>query len=326
MRELRNIEIFVEIANCQSFSKAAKNLLLTPSAVSMSMQRLEDTLGTRLITRTTRQFHLTPDGEAFLECAKQGLVKIHEALDLFNHSKGLPGGPIRISVVSMIGKNVILPALPQFMEEHPEISVELVFNDQMPDLVAEKMDLGLAYGQPEESSYITRLLCKPSTILVASPAYLARHGTPNSPSDLQSHRTIGVRLRADMPPSWTIRERLREISEVHEQLVLDVGGGLVINGSQDCAVDAAVAGLGITLMPSKSVAEHLASGELRQVLPSYDAALTGSESIYLLYPSKAHLATRVRAFIDFLVRITREEIRTGCDVDDAQWIPLASVG
>lgn len=325
MQDLRKIEIFVEVANCQSFSKAAKNLLLTPSAVSMSIQRLEETLGTRLITRTTRQFHLTPDGEVFLACAKEGLVKIHEALDLFDHRKGPPHGPIRISVVSMIGKNVILPALPQFAEEFPDISVELVFNDRMPDLVAEKMDLGLSYGRPSESSYITRQLCQPTMVLVASPSYLAKCGTPVIPEDLLSHKTIGVRLGGETAPAWTIRERLREVNDMQEPMIFNAGNGLIIGGHQDCAVDAALAGLGIALIPSKSVAGHLASGALRQVLAGFETALVGSESICLLYPSRAHLAARVRVFIDFLVRITRMDIRVEPKTNERE-LALVSFG
>src|SRR5262245_49157752 len=100
MRDLRNIVIFAEVANCKSFSKAAKNLLLTPSAVSMGIQKLESALGTRLLTRTTRQLHLTADGRAFLEHAQEGLNKIYEAIDLFEDREASPSGPLRVSIVS----------------------------------------------------------------------------------------------------------------------------------------------------------------------------------------------------------------------------------
>jgi len=307
MRELRNIQIFAEVANCQSFSKAARNLMLTPSAVSMSVQKLESALGTRLLTRTTRQLSLTSDGQVFLDHAQQGLGKIYEAIDLLCDRDGPPSGPLRISTMSSFGRSYILPALPEFMARYPDITLDLSFNDQVPDLIREKVDLGLCFGEPDNDSYVGRHLCAPPMVLVASPAYLAAHGTPLRPADLGEHKIVSVRSRDGVVPSWTIRERLSLATNAPGPTVFHPKGSLKIGESQDSAIDAALAGLGLALVLRKSARLLLKTGELVSLLPAYDIAITGGNRIFLMYPSKKYLPGRVRAFIDFLVEISARD-------------------
>ena len=248
MRELRNIEIFTEVANCQSFSKAAKNLLLTPSAVSMSIQKLESVLGTRLLTRTTRQLHLTADGQAFLQHAQEGLSKIYEAIDLFVSRDGPPSGPLRICAVSTIGRGFIMPVLPEFLAQYPDISLEFSLRDRLPDMIKEKIDVGLCYGESDHGSYVGRYLCSPPTVLVASPGYLAAHGTPSCPEDLRAHKTINVHIRDGVVPSWILRERLSLATAAREPIVIQPVSSLNIIENHESAIDAAAAGLGLALV------------------------------------------------------------------------------
>ncbi len=307
MRELRNIEIFTEVANCQSFSKAAKNLLLTPSAVSMSIQKLESVLGTRLLTRTTRQLHLTADGQAFLQHAQDGLKKIYEAIDLFVNRDGLPSGPLRICAVSTIGRGFIMPVLSEFLSQYPGISLELSLADRLPDMIKERMDLGLCYGEPDHCSYVERYLCSPPTVLVASPGYLAAHGTPSQPEDLNSHKTINVHTRDGVVPTWTLRERLSLATAAREPIVIRPVSSLSFIENHESVIDAALAGLGIALVVRKSAAAHIKAGKLAPVLSTYEVSLSEGRRVFLVYPSKRYLPARVRVFIDFLVKVSRRD-------------------
>ncbi len=311
MRELRNIEIFTEVANCQSFSKAAKNLSLTPSAVSMSIQKLESILGTRLLTRTTRQLHLTADGQTFLQHAQEGLGKIHEAIDLFVNRAGPPYGPLRISAASVIGRGFIVPVLPEFLQRYPDISLELSFSDRLPDMIKDKIDLGLCYGEPDHSSYVGRYLCSPPTVLVASPAYLSAHGTPSRPEDLPSHKTINVTMREGVASSWTLRERLSLANATREPVVIQPLSGLNIIEDHEIAIEAAVAGLGIAAVPRRSAMPHIAAGTLSALLGGYDVSVSEARRVFLMYPSKRYLPARVRALIDFLVEVSRRDAWSG---------------
>lgn len=305
MRELRNIAIFSEVASCQSFSKAAKNLQLTPSAVSMSVQKLEAALGARLLNRTTRELHLTPDGRAFLDCAEEGLSKIREAFDLFEDRKGAPRGRLRVSVISGVGRSFILPALPAFLAQNPDVSLDLSFSDQLPNLVRDRFDIGLCHGEPPDGSYVSRFICAPPMVLVASRGYLARAGAPARPDDLARHAVIDVRLRDGLDSSWTLQERITIAGSAAEPAVFTPRGGLAVLDHHDAAIDAALAGLGIALVLRQAATPHLKSGALTQVLPAHDVKLTSGSRIFLLYPSKRHLPARVRAFIDFLVELCR---------------------
>jgi DNA-binding transcriptional LysR family regulator len=314
MRELRNIVIFAEVAACQSISKAAKNLLLTPSAVSMGVQKLESALGTRLLTRTTRQLYLTADGRAFFEHAQEGLNKIYEAIDLFEDREASPSGPLRVSIVSTIGRHLILPVLTEFMTQYPAITLDISLNDQMPDLVRDRFDLGLCYGAPDESSYVGRYLCAPSTVLVASPSYLALHGRPAHPHDLSSHKIVNVRLRDGLEPSWTISERIAGAGTPSEPMTILPKSSINIIENHDSALDAAIAGLGIALVLKQSATAHLKVGSLDLLLPAYDSRLTHGSKVFLLYPTKKYLPARARAFIDFLVNVSRREDWSGAAV------------
>jgi DNA-binding transcriptional LysR family regulator len=311
MREFRNIVIFTEVANCLSISKAAKNLMLTPSAVSMGVQKLESALGTRLLTRTTRQLRLTADGRIFYEHAQVGLNKIYEAFDLFEDREATPSGPLRVSIVSSLGRHLILPALSEFTDQYPNISLDISVNDQMPDLVRGNFDLGLCYGQPDDSSFVVRYLCSPSMIPVASPGYIGIHGAPAHPAELPSHKIINVRLRDGLEPSWTIRERMASGDSPGEQVAFLPKRSLNIIENHDSALDAAMAGLGVALVLKRAAMPHLRDGSLELVLPGYDCELTHGSKVFLLYPSKKYLPARTRAFIDFLVSVSRCETWSG---------------
>jgi DNA-binding transcriptional LysR family regulator len=307
MRELRNIQIFVEVANCGSFSKAAAKLALTPSAVSISIQKLESALGTRLLTRTTRQLQLTSDGQAFFERARDGLDKLAEAVESVSDHDGPPRGALRVSVLTAIGRALIMPALPEFMARYPDIALTIDFNDEMPDLVKEKIDLGLCYGEPLDCSYVGRYLCTPSMVLVASPAYLAASGTPIRPNDLAAHGIIQSSPKDGRQVPWKLRKRMMLAPSSNRPILFQPISKLNIVDCYDSVLEAALSGLGIALAVRKSASRYLQSGQLQALLPSFEVSLHGREKVFLLYPSGKHLPSRVRAFIDFLVEISHRD-------------------
>jgi DNA-binding transcriptional LysR family regulator len=151
-------------------------------------------------------------------------------------------------------------------------------------------------------------------VLVASPAYLAAHEAPQRPADLAQHRIVSVRSRDGVPPSWTIRERLSLATTSTEPTVFHPKAGFSISENQDSAIDAALAGLGLALVLRKSAATQIKSGALVALLPTYDIAVTGGSRVFLMYPSKKYLPGRVRAFIDFLVEVSRREGWSGAPI------------
>lgn len=307
MRELRNIVIFAEVANCGSFSKAAKNLGLTPSAISMSIQKLESILGARLLNRTTRQLQLTAEGAAFLTPAQEGLNKIDEAMDLFDKSGGELGGALSISMVTAFGRSVVLPVLAEFIEQHPDIQLDLRFNDLMPDLIREHLDVGMRYGEPNEVSYTGRFLCSPALVMVASPGYLAKKGNPAVPGDLYQHDVINVRLSDGQQSPWHIGPRIDADADEHDVLEFPAKGKLTVSDHFGGLMDMARAGLGITLIQVSSAMPSLLNGDLKVVLPDYEVQSNEAGKIYILYPNRKYLPARVRAFIDFLLAVRQRD-------------------
>jgi DNA-binding transcriptional LysR family regulator len=196
-----------------------------------------------------------------------------------------------------------MPVLPEFMAKYPDISLDFTLKDRLPDLIKDKIDLGLCYGEPDHPSYVGRYLCSPPVVLVASPKYLAANGTPACPDDLNAHKIINVLLREGVVPLWTLRERLALATNSHEPVVFRPVSKLNIMESHESAIDAALAGLGVAAVMRRSAAPYLKSGELCQLLTAYDVSINDSR-VYLVYPSRKYLPSRVRAFIDFLVNVT----------------------
>jgi DNA-binding transcriptional LysR family regulator len=178
--------------------------------------------------------------------------------------------------------------------------------DRLPDLIKDKVDLGLCYGEPDHASYVGRYLCSPPIVVVASRGYLAAHGTPSCPEDLSSHKIINVLMREGVVPLWTLHERLSLAANSREPTTFQPVSKLNIMESHESAVDAALAGLGIAAVLRKSAAPYIKSGELCPLLAAYEVSINNSR-VHLVYPSRKYLPSRVRAFIDFLVNVTHRD-------------------
>ena len=283
--------VFVAAAEKKSFSAVGRSLRLSPSAVSKLVTRIEDRLGTRLLVRSTRTLELTPEGEVYLERARRILADIDEAERIVaDGARAVPRGALRINASVGFGERYILPLAPDFLALYPEIELDLTLTDGMIDIVGERTDVAIRHGPLGDSSLKARKLMVSRQAVVASPAYLARHGTPLEPADLAGHNCIRFNFRRSVD-EWTFR---RPDGSAERRAVS--GNLLVSSGSvirQFC-----LAGVGIGRIGRFHVAPDIESGALVPLLEDYNAG--DLEEVHAVFAGHDHLAARIRAFVDFL--------------------------
>lgn len=286
---------FIAVAAEGSFARAGDRLGIGRSAVSRSVQKLEGQLGVRLFLRTTRSTSMTREGELFLEGCRPGVDCILQALDEMRDLRdGPPKGHLRISATYGFGRRVIAPLLAAFRKEYPEVSLELLLDEQAPDLVAGRIDIAFRDGLLEDSQVIAKQLVPMQLVVCASPGYAQAHGLPASVEELARHACIGRRLPAGRLQRWDFRVEGNEVN-------LQPAAALVFNDA-DLALQAVVDGLGIAQLPSYQVREALRAGTVVTCLDRYAPHDRGH---YLCYLSRRQLPKRIRAFIDFSTQRVR---------------------
>ncbi len=289
MDRLDSMEAFVRVAESKSFSEAARRLNLSKSVISRQVSALESDLGARLLHRTTRNLTLTEVGAAYLERCQRILADIEEANQSVSNLQGAPRGKLRISAPVPFTTTHLAPALPDFLTRYPDMEIDLVLNDRFVNLVEEGFDLAIRIGKLDDSSLIARFLAPARIAAVASPDYLARHGTPNSPADLLQHRCLCY-SNLSSPDEWSFQTADGARSTVKVR-------GRVRANNGDVLRQAAISGLGVTVLPTFIVGADLQAGTLVPVLEDY---IPQSIGIYAIYPHARHLSPKVRAFVDFL--------------------------
>lgn len=290
MDRLAGIEAFVRVVESGSFVRAADKLQLSTSALSQRVADLEAHLGTRLLNRTTRRLSLTEPGQAFYERAVQLLADLGEAEALAGAGAVEPRGVLRLTCAHAIGVERLAPAIARFHARHPGLRFEVAVADRIVDLVEEGFDLAVRIGTVGSEQLVARRLGAMRLLLCASPAYLARRGTPRTPGDLAGHDLLTYAYSAT-PGTWTLRDAAGTPVTVRARGSLHANSGEVL-------VAAAVAGQGIVLETDFHVAAALADGRLVRVLPELDG---GGGDIYAVYPSRRHLSAKVRLFVEHLV-------------------------
>lgn len=290
---LGSIELFCLTAEHASFTAAAAAAGLTPAAVSRAVTRLEQRLGVRLFFRTTRQVRLTDDGRAYYQQCRQALSQLAEAERELSGQQLRPAGVLRISLPTPLGHCRILPLLPEFRRRHPEVSLDVQLSDRNVDLLAEGYDLAVRGRAQPDSSLVARKLCDAELVVVATPDYLARQGTPCTPADLAAHDCLQFLLpRNGQPVPWLFRQDGRELE-------LPTRGGIHTREHLLCAVTLARHGAGVLQTYRFIVEDDLASGRLVELLQPYAGR---SRPFSLLYPGARHMPLRLRVFIDYLLR------------------------
>jgi DNA-binding transcriptional LysR family regulator len=289
MDRFADLETFIAVVETGSFSAAAERLDTTKSGVSRRVSALETRLGVKLLHRTTRRLSLTDSGRALFERGGRILTDLNEAEQAVSDAECALRGRIRLAAPLSFGLLHLAPAITAFAELHPAVQVELDLNDREVSLVEEGFDLALRIGRLADSSLIARQLCPIARVAVASPDYLARHGTPQRPQDLLHH--AGLRY-TNMPRQrywhFVSSDGCTSNPEVPDRLCANNG---------ELLTQAAVAGLGVTLQPSFIVHRELAEGRLTRILTDYTVP---GAAMHAVFPPGRHLSRRVRVFADFL--------------------------
>ncbi|QLR71197.1 LysR family transcriptional regulator [Citrobacter freundii] len=298
MDKIHAMQLFLRVAELESFSRAADTLGLPKGSVSRQIQALENHLGTQLLHRTTRRVQLTQDGMIYYERAKDLLSNLDELDGLFHHDPTSISGKLRVDMPVGVARNLVMPRLPAFLHQYPGLELELSSSDRLVDLIREGFDCVVRVGALKDSGLIARPLGKLTQINCASPQYLARFGYPESLDDLASHavvhyavnlgtRSQGFEIATDNGPRW-----------------IKTGGMLTVNSTETYHA-ACLAGLGIIQVPRVGVREALRAGTLVEVLPQYRAE---PMPVSLLYPHRRNLSRRVHLFMEWLTSVMKDYV------------------
>ena len=287
MDSLNGFVVFVQVAETRSFVAAGRLLGVSASAVGKSVARLEEKLGVRLFHRSTRNITLTAEGTLFLERCRRILAEI-EAAEQDLQANGTPRGRLRVSLPLV--STLVLPVLSEFMHAYPEIELDLDFTDQIVNVIEEGFDAVVRTGEPNDSRLTARRLGTFSSLLVASPDYLARHGTPQVPTDLLRHRCLHYRF----PHSGKLEPWALRLAPGEPQLQLPTA---MICNNIETRVCFALQGLGIAYLPDFSIRNLLAEGRLQPILVDH-VERTGV--FHVLWPASKHPSPKVRVLVDFL--------------------------
>lgn len=288
--QISQLQLYVRLADAGSLSAAARQLQLTPAAASASLKRLESALAVRLVERSTRSMRLTPEGELLREHAQRALGALDDARSLLGAQRERLQGEMHLAVSSDLGREVVSPMLDDFLARHPGLTVALHVSDAMHDLTRDQVDIAIRYGRLADSTLVARPLYRTCRIVVASPDYLARRGTPMQPADLEQHNCLVLNLGGKPETRWKLDGDSRSATvKVRGNRRAD-DGALVRQW--------AVQGLGVACKAALDVATDLRAGRLVHLLPGWQ-----SEEFPLnaIVPAQRHMPLRVRRLLDELV-------------------------
>jgi DNA-binding transcriptional LysR family regulator len=285
------IELFVQVAELGSLSRAAESLGLSNAAASRHLAALEERLSARLVQRNTRRLFLTEVGEAFYRRCKPLLGELRDAETAVNETAVKPTGLLRVQASLSFSMIVIAPLLPEFAERYPDLRVEIVTSNRYPDLLENGIDVAVRNREFENDSAITvRRLAETKRVLAASPQYLQRHGTPRTPNELAQHRLLIYNL-ANHPNELRLTGRDGTVTSLAVHGVLEANDGQVVRA-------AALKHLGILMQPMYIIHEDVIAGRLVPLLTEWELQRL---TINIAYPTRRHLPAKVRCFVDFLV-------------------------
>lgn len=289
------MEVFVRVVELGGFSAAARDFRMTPSAVSKLVARLERRLGVRLVNRSTRKLQLTPEGAAFHDRGVRILGDMDSA-EREVASGATPRGRLRVNCNVALGQHYLLRIIPEFLARHPEVTVDVALTDIVVDLLEERADVAIRVGPSRESRLLARKLGETRNMVVASPAYLERHGEPKTPEDLARHNRLGFCFTR-LIEGWPFRDGAGGVTNV-----APIGNALVSDG--EAMRQLALAGLGLARLGVFHTRPDVEAGRLVPVLEDYNPGDT--DPIHAIFVGQGgHLPARVRAFLDFLAEKIR---------------------
>lgn len=298
MDKIHAMQLFIRVAELESFSRAADTLGLPKGSVSRQVQALENALGVRLLHRTTRRVQLTQDGMVYYERAKDLLSNLDELDAMFQHDPTSISGRLRVDMPVGVARNLVIPKLPTFLQQYPGIELELSSSDRLVDVIREGFDCVVRVGTLKDSGLVARPLGKLTVVNCASPEYLARFGYPENLDDLASHALVHYAVNIGVRPQGF------EISVNNQTQWIKTGGVLTVNSTETYHA-ACLAGLGIIQVPRVGVKEALRSGKLMEILPQYRAE---PMPVSLIYPHRRNLSRRVHLFMEWLTEILKSYV------------------
>lgn len=290
--DLNAVNVFTQVVDCGSFTQAAESLGMTKSTVSRKLAELEQHLGVRLITRSTRSLILTPEGERFYQSSQQMLEIMTQAELEVSANQDLIRGPLNVVLPVELGHQVLGSYINQFLVQYPHVTMNLELTNREVDIIAEGIDLYAQIGELEDSNLVSRYLAASKRALVASPDYLNQFGEIHSHHDLTApHQMVEVFNKAVRLPKWHLQ------AENGQSIQIDLPHRLKVNTITSC-LQGCIAGLGIAVLPEFICLEHFASGKLVRLLPDYKMPEVG---VSLVYADRQLMPKRKKVLIDFLL-------------------------
>ncbi len=303
MSLLHQIRTFTRVAELSSFSQAALDLGLPKATVSTAVQQLENTLGTRLLHRTTRSVSLTQDGQAFYERSKDTLADIDEIQTMFQQPSTAAAsalkGRVRIDMSTVMARCAVLPRLPELLQQHSQLEIELSSTERRVDIVSEGFDCVVRAGAVTDPGLVSRPLPPMPMVNCASPQYLARHGTPQTLDDLVRHQLVHYAATLGAKCSG-----FEYVADDGMEYAIPMGGPLTVNNAEAYQA-ACLSGLGLIQAPLSGVGDALADGRLVSVLPDYRAR---PMPLALVYANRRNQPARVRVVMDWLAAVVVEYV------------------
>jgi DNA-binding transcriptional LysR family regulator len=291
----QDLSFFSTVAASGSLRAAARELGVTAAAVSKRLAIMEARLGTPLVVRTTRRMSLTPEGELYLDHARRILAELDDLEETLGVARAVPRGRLWVNATLGFGRAHVAPLISRFVRQYPEVQVQLQLSVDPPPLTDDTWDVCIRFGAPPESRIVAIRLAPNRRLLCASPAYLAKHGTPKGPGDLARHNCITIRQGDEAYGVWRLSSARGRSGAVE---AVKIRGNLTTNDGE-IAVNWALDGHGILMRAEWDVERYLKSGRLVQVLPQLN---TPEADIYAVYPQRHRRSARVRAFVDLLAR------------------------
>jgi len=298
MDQLKAMHIFRAVADCKSFTQAAERLDLPKPTVTNAVQAIEQQLGVRLLQRTTRKVSLTVEGTLYLARCTALLNDLEDMNGLFAGDGRLLTGAVRVDLPERLAHLVVIPALPEFLQRHPQIQVRLGSNDRFVDLVGEGIDCAVRGGTLRDSTLVARRITNMEQINVGSRAYLERHGRPQTLEDLQHHMAVNFfssQSGRDMDWEYVDADGIERTLVMRSQVS--------VSGTE-AYLTSCMAGLGLIQAPRQGLLPLLASGQLEEVLPQWKPAPL---PLNIVYSHNRHLSPRVRVFVDWLASVLEQQ-------------------
>jgi len=295
-----DLSFFSTLAASGSLSAAARELGLTPAAISKRLTQMERRAGVVLINRTTRRMMLTPEGDLYLQHARRILDEIDELAELLGTAKKTPKGLLRVNATLGFGRSHVAPVISRFVAKYPQVSAQLQLSVTPPPLTDDTFDVCIRFGEPPDTRVVARRLAGNRRLLCAAPSYLASHGMPMTAHDLTRHNCIGIRQGDQAYGVWRLTSG-RGASRKTE--AVRINGTLTTNDGE-IAVKWALEGHGILMRAEWDIRQYLADGSLVLVLPDHD---TPNADIFAVYSQRHQMSNRIRAFVEFIAEDLRSE-------------------